>query len=215
MIKALIFDLWGTIVENGVNPSPSKQVRYFLRTRMPFSEFITTFEDSFMRKEFPSLKEGFENVVKDFGLTLPDFVYDKLVGMWNKNAILSEMYPETEEVLKALKKKKIKLFLLCNIDKFAFEQVNQKYGLDKYFNKMYNSYETGKLKSDKEAYLKILKDNKLKPEQVVVVGDCLISDIASAENAGLKGILVDRRETREFELKVRSLEDLHPLIEKL
>lgn len=208
MVKAIIFDLWGTLVENGVQPSPSKQVKYFLRVQEQFSEFITTFEESFMTKEYESLKAGFEQVVFDFNIRIPDFVYEKLVGMWNKNAILSKMYEEVEETLKELKKKKVKLFLLTNIDKFAFDQVEQKYGLSKMFTKMYPSFQTGLLKSNKKSYELVLKENKLKPEDVLIVGDCLNSDIAAADNAGLKGVLIDRRESREYETKISSLKEL-------
>lgn len=208
MVKAVILDLWGTIAENGVNPSPSKQVRYFLRVREPFSEFITTFEHSFMKKDFESLKEGFEAVVKDFNLKIPDFVYDKMIGMWNKNAILSKMYPEVKEYIETKKAEGIKFFLLSNTDKFSFEQIKQKYELDKLFDGLYASYETGLLKSDKQAYEKILEEHKLKKEDVIMVGDSIESDIKSAESAGIKAILIDRKETREFEPKIKTLNEL-------
>lgn len=212
MVKAIIFDLWGTLVENGVQPSPSKQVKYFLRVQEQFPEFITTFEESFMTKDYESLKAAFEQVVFDFNIRIPDFVYEKLVGMWNKNAILSKMYEEVEETLKELKKKKIKLFLVTNLDKFSFEQVDQKYNLSKLFTKMYPSYQTGFLKSNKKGYEAVLKENKLKPADVLVVGDCLNSDISAAENAGLKAVLVDRRDNREYETKISTLKGLLDLV---
>jgi len=215
LVKAVIFDLWGTLIENGVNPSPSKQVRYFLRLRVQFSEFITTFEDSFMKKDFESLKEAFENVVKDFNIKIPDFVYDKMVGMWNKNAILSTMYEETEKILKQLKKEGYKIYLLANIDRFAYDQVNQKFKLDKLFDNVFKSYETGFLKSDKQAYLQIVEEAGVKPEEVIVVGDCLNSDMAGAENAGLKGILVDRRDMREYERKIVTLSELPEFLKNI
>ncbi len=214
-VKAVIFDLWGTIVENGVYPSPSKQAKYFLRVRSTFSEFIIKFEESFMKKEHDSLKEGFEKVVNDFNLRIPDFVYDKLVGMWNKNAILSKEYPDTKESLEALKKEGYKVFLLANIDKSSYEQIKDKFELEKVFDKVYPSFKTGFLKSNKESYKTILDENKLKEDEVVMVGDSMESDIKSAEQAGIKGILVDRKETREYEPKVKDLAELKEKIESL
>ena len=41
-----------------------------------------------MTKDFKTLYEAFENVTKDFGINPPKFVYDNLVGMWNKNTFL-------------------------------------------------------------------------------------------------------------------------------
>ena len=208
MAKAIIFDLWGTIIETGVVPSPSRQVKYFLRVQQSFPDFIVAFEHSFMTKKFNSLKEAFENVVKDFNLRIPDFVYDKLVGTWNKNAILSKMYPETLETLQELKNKGYKLYLLSNIDQFSFEQINTKYNLSELFDKVYPSYETGLLKANPESYKQILAENKLKAEDVLMVGDSVDSDIKSAERAEIKGILVDRNDTREADHKITSLKEL-------
>src|SRR6056297_576904 len=102
--KVLVFDLWGTIVETGVKPSPSRQVKYFLRVKESFSDFVLAFEHSFMTRKYESLKQGFEHVVADFNLRIPDFVYEKLIGMWNKNVILAELYDDVPEVFEALKK---------------------------------------------------------------------------------------------------------------
>jgi putative hydrolase of the HAD superfamily len=208
MTKAIIFDLWGTIIETGVVPSPSRQVKYFLRVQQSFPDFIVAFEHSFMTGKFNSLQEAFEQVVKDFNLRIPDFVYEKLVGTWNKNAILSKMYPETLEVLQELKKRGYKLYLLSNTDQFSFEQVNTKFNLNELFDKVYPSFETGLLKANPESYKHILKDNKLKADDVLMIGDSVDSDIKSAEKAGIKGILVDRNDTREAEEKVTSLSQL-------
>jgi len=208
MVKALIFDLWGTVIENGVHPSPARQVKYFLRVRYPFSEFIVPFEASFMKKKHESLQAGFESVVKDFNLKIPSFVYEKLVGTWNKNAILAKIYPEVDEVLKSLKEEGYKLFLLSNVDQFSFEQVKSKFNLDEYFDKVYASCETGLLKTDKEAFEMVLKENKLKAKDVVMIGDSVESDINGAAKADIKGILVDRRDSREFEGKIITLAEL-------
>lgn len=205
MVKAIIFDIWGTLIETGVHPSPSKQVKYFLRDRRHFSEFIINFEEVFLTKEFDSLKEGFEEVVDEFKLNIPEFVYDKLIGMWNKNNILAKEYEETFMALEALKKNGYKLFVLANLDKFSHEQLEQKFELSKYFDKMYLSYQTGFLKSNEDSFKQILKENKLKKEDVVMIGDSIASDIKGAENAGVKAILVDRRDSREFDPKILNL----------
>lgn len=212
MAKAIIFDLWGTIIETGVVPSPSRQVKYFLRVQQSFPDFIVAFEHSFMTKKFNSLKEAFENVVKDFNLRIPDFVYDKLVGTWNKNAILSKMYPETLEALQELKNKGYKLYLLSNIDQFSFEQINTKYNLSELFDKVYPSFETGLLKANPESYRQILAENGLEAEDVLMVGDSVDSDVKSAEKAGIKGILIDRNDTREADLKITDLKQIEKIL---
>lgn len=213
MTKLLIFDFWGTLIENGVHPSPSKQARYFLRVRAPFSEFINTFEHAFMTTKFDSLRGGFEAVTSAFDITIPDFVYDKLVGMWNKFSILSKPFPETLEALEDLKKD-YKLVLLANTDNFSVSQVLEKYDLSKYFDKVYLSCETGLLKANPASYQKILDDFSVKADDVLMIGDSPQSDLASAEAAGVPAVLIDRRDWSDHEEKIPSLDELRSYLEK-
>lgn len=207
MVKAIFFDFWGTLVENGVR-SPIKEVQFILRLRnLPFSEYVLKFEEAFMTKKFESLKLGFEEVITSFGLRVPDFVVEKLIGLWNKNAILAQPYEETLKVLENLKKD-YKLILVSNTDPFSINSVMEKYDMKKYFDKILLSCETGKLKSNPELFAETLKKLKLKKDQVVLIGDSIESDMKCAEAAGITGILVDRRGTREFESKISTLSEL-------
>lgn len=214
MTKVIIFDFWGTLIENGIRPSPSKQIRYFLRVNMPFSEFITPFEEAFMTRKFDSLQEGFVAVAKHFDKHIPDFVYDKMVGMWNKFSILSRPFVDTIEALEDLKKD-YKLVLLANTDNFSLRQVMDKYNLEQYFDKIYLSCETGLLKGNVESYNAILKDFDCSSDEAVMIGDSMQSDIESSSAAGVPAILVDRREWSDFSPKVDSLLDIRKALETL
>ncbi len=207
MVKAIIFDCWGTLIENGIR-SPVKQVKWILKLDdMDFSEYIVKFEETFMAKKFKDLKEGFEEVIKAFGLNIPEFVVEKLIGMWNKNTILAKPFEETIKTLEELKKD-YKLVLLCNTDNFSVDSVIEKYDMKKYFDVIALSCDTGFLKSNKKAFSSILKQLKMKKADVVMVGDSLESDIKGAENAKIRAILVDRRGTREYKEKISNLEEL-------
>ena len=212
MTKLIIFDFWGTLIENGVRPSPAKQVKYYLRLRMSFGEFITIFEQAFMTKKYETLREGFEAVVEAFDKRIPDFVYDKLVGMWNKFAILSHPYEETIEALEDLKKD-YKLVILSNTDAFSLRQVLDKYDLEKYFDKVYLSCETGMLKSNTESYQQILQDFDVTEEDCLMVGDSPHSDLDSAAEAGVPAVLIDRRDWSEEPEKIGTLTELRDYIE--
>jgi HAD superfamily hydrolase (TIGR01549 family) len=206
-VKAIFFDFWGTLVENGVR-SPVKQVKWILRlNEMDFSEYIVKFEEVFMTKEIESLKQGFEEVVKEFTTNAPDFLIEKLIGMWNKNSILAQPYEETIEVLESLKQD-YKLILISNTDNFSINSVLEKYDLKKYFDETALSCETGLLKSDKKAFENVLKKLKIKKGEAIMVGDSMESDVKSAENAGIRPILIDRRDRRDFEDKISSLREL-------
>ncbi|MBW2990959.1 HAD family hydrolase [Candidatus Woesearchaeota archaeon] len=213
MVKGVLFDFWGTLVENGIFPSPVRQARYILHLRMPFKDFIVRFERAFMTKEFKDLNEAFTAVCKEFELEPRDFIIEKLVGMWNKNELLAKPFLETMEILDYLKEKKIKIGLIANTPP-TIARVIEKYELNKYFDAEEFSYEDGLLKTDPKMFKKLLKKLKLKPEEVLMMGDSIPTDILGARGAGIKAILLDRRNKREFTPKIVNLRELKDLIEK-
>ncbi|MFH1589379.1 MAG: HAD family hydrolase [archaeon] len=212
-IKCVFFDFWGTLVENGIFPSPVRRAQRLLRLDVPFSDYIEKFEESFMTKKFDTLTEAFHNVTSEFGVNPPGFVYDKLVGMWNKNTLLCKPYPETIAVLEELKKKKYKLVLISNTDSLSIPQVLDKFDLRKYFDEIVLSFDVGILKTNKKMFEAPLKKLKLKKTDVVMVGDSIPTDIEGAKKAGIRGILVDRRDTRDFEDKIPNLTVLKEKLE--
>ena len=52
----------------------------------------------------------------------------------------------------------------------------------------------------------------LSKEDVMIVGDSMQSDIAGAEKAGIKAVLIDRRGRREYENKILSLTELEAIL---
>ncbi len=210
MTKTILFDFWGTLVEQGVW-SPVKQVRNVLGIGMPFAEYITRMETAFMTQSFPSLKEGFENVFFEFGLSPQEEKIENLIGMWNKSWMLAEPYPETKEVLKKLRENH-KLILVCNADNFSVNQVLDKFGLRELFDNIFFSYELGLIKTNKLFFQTILKQLNLTPEECILVGDSIQSDIIPGRRADLEVVLVDRKNHRDFHPKIKSLEDLEKII---
>ena len=103
-VKAILFDFWGTLVDNGVYPSPIRQAQRILGVRMPFSDYVIQFENVFMTRKFPSLADGFTEVAHSFNIRPRSYQIENLVGLWNKNRILAKPYPETIAVLEDLKK---------------------------------------------------------------------------------------------------------------
>lgn len=211
MTKVLFFDFWGTLAENGVR-SPVKQVKWILRLRdMNFSDYIVTFEDAFMTKKFQSLKEGFDHVLSAFDLKVPTFVVEKLIGMWNKNAILASIYDDVVPALEELKKD-YKLVLIANTDPFSISSVVEKHGLQQYFDEIVYSCDTGKLKSDPSSFTDVLEKLDIDKEDAVMIGDSLESDVKSAEAAGIKAVLIDRRDRMEHDPKIGSLDQLKDIL---
>jgi len=206
MVKAIIFDLQGTLVENGVYPSPLRQVKNILRIEAPFSDFVMRFEKVLMIEKYPSLKDAFNEVCIEFHMQPKDYLLEKMVGLWNKNKLLSQLYPDTLEVLTELKSE-YKLVLVANIDSFS-KDVIDRFQLEKYFDFILLSCDTGLLKNDKQFFNMVLDKLDLSAEDVLMVGDSLESDLDTAKASGIRGVLIDRHNKREYSPKIITLTEL-------
>ena len=206
MIKAILFDFWGTLVEQGVR-SPTQQVKNALQIDLPFSEYIVRMEKAMMTEQFGTLREAFLAVFDEFNVEPREDILEELIGMWNKSWMLSRPYPEVEAVLKRLQKK-YQIILISNTDRFSVEKVLEKFSLENYFHKMYLSYQMHQLKTDDHFFQTILNELDLAPEECLVIGDSIQSDVLAANKFGLKAILLDRRSTREFSPKIATLTQL-------
>jgi len=206
MTKAIIFDFWGTLVGNGIY-SPVKQVKFMLDIKEDFSEYVKKFEEAFMTKEHENLNDAFKSAIKAFNLKVAQKDIDELIGMWNKNTLLARPYRETMEILVDLKKD-YKVVLMSNTDNFSVPQILSKYEMEQYFDYIYLSSREGFLKSDPKSFEKIVKELGLEKEDVVMVGDSIESDIKGAEAFGIRAILVDRKDRRDYPDKVITLKEL-------
>jgi len=210
MVKAILFDFWGTLVENGVW-SPIKQVKNILRIKVPFSEYVVRMEKAMMTKPFATLKEAFQAICKEFSIEPNEKQLDELIGMWNKSWMLAHPYDEVEKELSKLGKK-YDLYLISNTDSTSILNVIEKFSLDKYFKRKFLSFNMGTIKTDLKFLEIVLNETSLKKEDCVVVGDSMQSDVVAAEKAGIKAVLVDRRNTRDFHLKIRNLNELQKIL---
>ncbi len=213
MVKAILLDFWGTLVENGVW-SPIKQVQQILQIDLPFSEYVVRMEKAMMTQKFDSLKEAFESVCREFAISCPEQKMEQLIGLWNKSWMLAKPYEEVKEELEKLKKKN-KLILVSNTDCFSINQVLDKFQLRDYFDRIYFSFDLGMIKTDENFLKTVLQKAKLKPEDCVMVGDSIVSDMEAAKTAGIKAILLDRKDGQHFLPKIRNLKELPHILETI
>lgn len=212
MVKAVLFDFWGTLVENGTR-SPTREAQKIMRARMHYRQFIVAFEDAFFTKKWTTQEEGFRSVFERLNIRPHPIAVEKLVGLWNKNKLLATLYPDTLEVLQTLKDKGYKLGLLSNTDNFSVDFVLDKFKLRDMFDVVVLSYDVGLLKNNPKMFEMALEKLDIKPADAIMVGDSLETDIPGAKAAGVEAILVDRRGMREYQPKVAALKEILPLID--
>lgn len=114
------------------------------------------------------------------------FAYFAEPGAWS-------LYPEVLDTLAALKQRGLHSSVISNFDSRLVRILNG-LGVGPFFEQIFVSSRVGYAKPDPQIFRAALKHHGLKPEQSLHVGDSEVNDLHGACNAGLRGILVDRRE---------------------
>ena len=109
---------------------------------------------------------------------------------WGKTHTL---VPEAEEMLETLKNKGYRLFAASNsfghLQRSRLEQA----GILHYFEDTFISMDIGYDKPDIRFYQEALRRAGLKPEEVLMIGDFMTTDIEGARNSGMDALFFDRR----------------------
>lgn len=95
-----------------------------------------------------------------------------------------ELYPHTLQVLNALKKRGIRLYMLTNAQAVYTKQEIETLGLYDYFDAVYISSERGCMKPDIAFFDALLSEQGLKPEETLMIGNDAFSDAGVALAAG-------------------------------
>jgi putative hydrolase of the HAD superfamily len=101
------------------------------------------------------------------------------------------LYPEVSETLSALKQRGVILGVISNFDSRLVRVLNG-LGAGSSFEEIFVSSRVGYAKPDPRIFHAALNRHGLKPENAIHVGDSETNDLHGANNAGLRGILIDR-----------------------
>lgn len=128
-----------------------------------------------------------------------------------------ELYPETRDVLRKLKKEGYILGIISNFDSRILT-VCTDLEIFQYLDSVQISSRTGFAKPNPKIFQKAIKHHGLAPGEAVHVGDDLAEDVAGAQAAGIQPIHLVRNPVQpplEGVSTVRSLEGLFPLLRLL
>ena len=203
MIKAVIFDLWGTLTYN------KNHIGSYIQKIINIigSENQEKFKE--LRKEWYvhnySSEEFFSKLLNKVNKPAP--FKDELIRIWNSQLESANLYDDTIGILESLKRKNVKLILISNTTPIS-NDVIKKLNIQGYFNLVFFSCNEGTLKPSPFVYQKILSKLNLKPEEVIAVGDQIETDIQGAETYGIKAVLLDRENKQDYKHKIYDLDEI-------
>jgi putative hydrolase of the HAD superfamily len=113
------------------------------------------------------------------------FAYFAEPGAWS-------LYPEVLDTVAALKRRGLQLSVISNFDS-RLVKILHGLGAGACFEQIFVSSRIGYAKPEPQIFHAALRHHGLAPDNGLHVGDSEINDRQGAKNAGLRGVLVDRR----------------------
>ena len=184
--KLIIFDLFGTLafpVEKLKREdffAFYKKIGIEFKTDQDIKSFISLFAQ--MSNQATNWHDLSEKLLKGF-LGKADLEKTQALADFYKENLIYKLYDDVKEIVNLPFQKAILTagagFLIKNL------------GLEK-FARVFTPKETIFLKPDPRAFLAVLEKLKVKPEEVLMIGDEIERDLIPAKNLGMEAILIDR-----------------------
>ncbi|MBN2094477.1 MAG: HAD-IA family hydrolase [Candidatus Aenigmarchaeota archaeon] len=200
MIKAIIFDLFGTLTCGGCDPEKEIIRVFALREDYNFVEKVVS------GAKFGGMDAYLSNIINQ--LNLPDNPETRkaLEDIFEQDVTKEKINPEMVALVKALKSKDLKLGLLSDMPNPIYDLVG-KANLCALFDEILYSYSTGLSKPDLRFFGMMVSKLGVKNEEIIMVGDSLRRDISPARELGMKPILFQsadqlRKELASFSISV-------------
>lgn len=180
MIKAIIFDLNGIFIQ-----SPKLSDRFEKDFNIPVSEFIPKLSQIMDKVRQPNAGGSFqywEPTLREWNISLSE---QEFWDYWFKSEIVSE---SMVHFAKELRSKGIKVFILSNNFKERADYYGHYPWLHDAIDKVYFSWQSGFVKPDPQAWLQVLSENNLTPEECMYFDD-QDKNLKAAESVSIKSFM--------------------------
>lgn len=185
MIKVISFDIGGTLIKKPIDSSLCKML--FQYAQVNYELFKEEYRRCFICRnyDFYSFCEKVKIQNSEIVLRIIDEYYHKPSGI---------VYDDVYSTLEWLKSIGMKLITISNISYCNTKRLKD-YGLEKYFIWEFYSCDLGYSKPDIQIFRYAESCLKVRPEEILHIGDSLKADFYGARRAGWNSYLLCRNET--------------------
>jgi len=193
-IKAVLFDLYGTLVyaENPVSDDEASRLLFSHGYEVSPQQFkaawaFVAFVD-YPKYGYANWKSYLTRVLTRLKVKVNAETLKEL----EKTFVKSEysLYPDAAEAVAKVKNRGLQTAIVTTIARFKFQKAIKP--IENLFDFICTGYEAKCDKSNPKMYKTILQTLGLKPEEAVVIGDDIQYDILLPKKMGLHAILLDR-----------------------
>lgn len=186
-----------------------------------WGNFLDDHDDFRKMKEIvPSYrKEAWTAGLKAMGVEDPAFGHELAERFPQERRSLPFVYEETFTILDTLKGKYQLLLLTNGSPDLQHTKLSITPDLVPYFDEILISGAFGKGKPDPSIFVHALSLMSLEKDEVLMVGDNLMTDILGANRVGIKSVWINRHDKDRNEViptyEIQHLEELFPLLDEL
>lgn len=231
MIKAVFFDLYQTLIHYeppreevhaqmlrsyGIEIEPQRLLRPIsVADRFFYEEHARHPLSKRSPEEIRELYYKYQEILfREAGIEAPPQVVNNTSQKIQQTKFDTVCFPDVLPSLITLHQNGLVTGLISNVEN-AIDPMLERLGLANVLDYVITSKEVGANKPDKRIFEHAVSLAKIKPEEAVFVGDQYSIDVLGAENAGLKGILLDRDgyfDKRKDTVIIRNLYQLADMI---
>lgn len=202
-IRAVVFDVFGTLAEIGEKRRPYAQLMELLRAtgRQPQLNDAT---------RLMSANVGLAGVPQLFGAEVPFMAISALELELYAELASIKLFPETLQTLTTLRSAGYKVALCSNLA--APYAIPIKLLLPSDLDAYVWSFEVGVVKPQAAIYQNVCMSLACSPNQVLMIGDTLEADYLGPRQVGMQAFHLSRKESSPVAESIKTLDEILPML---
>ena len=192
--RVILFDLWMTLVYSlPVDPILSLQQMLGYKTdggRAP--QLDPLFLRACLTTNIVDEAAFLKHIAGTLAVDVPEGAGERFTALLQSERAGVTRYPETDQVLTALKERGVRLGLVSNLWPFPVHHIFNHLGLGAHFEHLVYSFAVGAPKPEAAIFHDACSRFGVSPQECLMVGDSMGSDIAGAVGVNMPATLINR-----------------------